>query len=96
VRHKSAKTKRKQQKHAAKRLFQRFDLAYTPAEVDAIAEQIRSGKSTPLRRVSIRLAIHKVTVAGREMAAYYDTQRHALVTVKPLEWEGLPAGGTEE
>jgi ATPase subunit of ABC transporter with duplicated ATPase domains len=83
-----AKTKAKQQRHAAKRLWQRFSLAYTPAEIEQITRQIRDGKSTPLRRVSLRLAVHKVTVAGQEMAAYYDTERHALVTVKPLEWEG--------
>ena len=74
--------------HARQRAEQRFGVALTNSQLQAMARQIMDGKSAPVPAANRSLAVrcHVVRLPGLpEMAVLYDKTRKIVVTVLPNE-----------
>lgn len=68
--------------HSLRRLYERYGIAGTNADYDAMVEQITSGKSPVLGRAHIG-SIHLVKVRGCEVFVMWAADVEAIVTVLP-------------
>ena len=85
------KTKAMQLQHAWKRLLGRFGIALHLTEIEQIVTNIQHNQYPLLTKQSRRVSVFQVTIEGRELAAVYDRDRHAIMTFLPLEWiDGVP------
>lgn len=70
--------------HARRRAFERYGINVGRATREQIIAQIRSGQSVYVRRSSLRVTVHDVTLSdGFKVRVCYDTQRGEIVTFLP-------------
>jgi predicted MarR family transcription regulator len=79
------KTVQALQRHATKRLEERFDFDDTDHARASIRKLIQAGKSILMCRKSRRVSCHLVRYEGVEVVAFYDGIRNEVVTVLSLQ-----------
>ena len=72
-----------QRLHAKRRADERYGLTLNRAALEAMAREIRAGRSTPLGRQTHRTSLHLVTVDGETVRVVYDRNRKTIVTCLP-------------
>lgn len=67
--------------HAKQRARERYGMSLRGRDLRAIAQLIRDGKSTPVRRSSLSRSVHRVTYQGCNLLVVYSKTSKAVVTV---------------
>lgn len=86
MRRRTPKTKKVLDRHVKRQAYERFGLKLTDEDLRRMANLIKAGKEVFVYRQSLIVTRWKITWKGLEMAAVYDTKRHAVRTVMPVEY----------
>jgi energy-coupling factor transporter ATP-binding protein EcfA2 len=79
--------KKNQAIHTQKRALERFNIEISKNDIAIMIEQIKSGKSEPVKKVSNRVTKHIVVIRDKRMLVIYDKIRKSIATCMPEDWK---------
>ncbi len=72
-----------ERRHAKERAWERYGIELRLQDLNRIVEDIKAGRSQPVRKVSNTRSVHDVKIGSRTIRVAYDRKRGQVVTVLP-------------